>query len=244
MSLPSGEFRAWAESVGLPTAALPLARALDVSRSTLQAQLLRGRVPEVQVVAAARVAGVAPADALTSFDRYADLAGRPTAPTPAEVLAQIELADALVVLLDRQAPGSRDALAGVRDQRDPPLPGSVRTWIDAVDPGGLRATLAERWRIAPSNVSAAINTPKLRPSQLIEIALIAGTSWTGGLAAAGVLTLEEAGWRRGARSDALTRLSDVDLNDLVAERLAAAQREARRLAADTEQAHRIQDTLG
>ena len=244
MSVPSGEFRAWAASVGLPAAALPLARALGVSRSTLQAQLLRGRVPEAQIVAAARVAGVAPVDALTAFDRYADLRGPTIEPTPAEVLAQVELADALVVLLDRQAPGARAALSGVRGMADPPLPGSVRQWIDAIDPGGLRATLAERWRMAPSNVSAAISASKLRPSQLVEIARIAGTSWTGGLAAAGVLTLEEAGWRRGARSDALTRLSDVDLNDLVADRLAAAQREARRLAADTEQAHRIQDTLG
>jgi len=244
MSVPSSEFRDWARLVGLPTAALPLARALGASRSTLQAQLLRGRVPEVQVVTAARAAGVAPAAALTAFDRYADLADLPIAPSTAEVLAQVELADALVALVGRQIDGSREALVGVHEWRDPPQPGSVRNWLDAVDPGALRATLAERWRIAPSNLSAAITSARLRPSQLIEISRIAGTSWTGGLAAAGILTLEEAGWRHGARPEALARLSDVDLNDLVADRLSAAQRDARRLAADRDAAHRIHDTLG
>jgi hypothetical protein len=113
-----------------------------------------------------------------------------------------------------------------------------------VDPGHIRRDLAERLGIAPPNLSAQITSNKMRPRHLVEAARIANTSLTSGLAVGGVITLQEAGWPEGARSHAIMHLSAVTLNDLVQARLAAAQRGARRLAADSAEARRIEETLG
>ncbi len=241
MSVAAAAFKHWASTVDLPSAALPLARAIGVSRTTVQAQLLRGRVRENVVVAAARAVGMEPVVALSSFDEYAELHDSMRPPLPVEVLSQVTLTDATIELLRRRSPA---ALSGVHVWEDPPQPDGLRTWIDAVDPGHIRRDLAERLGIAPPNLSAQITSNKMRPRHLVEAARIANTSLTSGLAVGGVITLQEAGWPEGARSHAITHLSDVALNDLVQARLAAAQRGARRLAADSAEARRIEETLG
>lgn len=244
MSVSATAFKHWASTVGLPTGALPLARAIGLNRTTVQAQLLRGRVRETVVVAAARAVSVEPVVALSSFDEYAELHHEMRPPLPVEVLSQITLTDASVELLRRQNATYGLAIAAVHIWEDPPQPDGLRTWMDAVDPGHIRRDLAERLGIAPPNLSAQITANKMRPRHLVEAARIANTSLTSGLAVGGVITLDEAGWPDGARAHALTHLSAVALNDLVQSRLAAAQRGARRLAADSADARRIEETLG
>ncbi len=244
MSVAATAFKHWLSTVDLPTGAFPLARAIGLNRTTVQAQLLRGRVREAVVVAAARAVGVKPVAALSTFDEYAELERQMKPPLPIEVLSQITLADATIELLSRRNRAYADAIAPVRVWEDPPQPDGLRTWIDAVDPGNIRRELAERVGIARPNLSAQITANKMRPRHLVEAARIADTSSTSGLAVGGVITLAEAGWPDGARDHALTHLSPVALNDLVQARLASAQRSARRLAADSAEAHRIEETLG
>ncbi len=128
MSVAAAAFKHWASTVDLPSAALPLARAIGVSRTTVQAQLLRGRVRENVVVAAARAVGMEPVVALSSFDEYAELHDSMRPPLPVEVLSQVTLTDALIELLRRRSPA---ALSGVHVWEDPPQPDGLRTWIDA-----------------------------------------------------------------------------------------------------------------
>jgi len=244
VSVSATAFKSWASTAGLPSGALPLARMIGVNRTTVQAQLLRGRVRETTVIAAARAVGVEPVVALSSFDEYDDLHRNTQPPLPVEILSQVTLTDASVELLRRRNATYGDAVAAVHIWEDPPQPDGLRTWIDAVDPGHIRRDLAERLGIAPPNLSAQITANKMRPRHLVEAARIASTSLTSGLAVGGVITLQEAGWPDGARAHALTHLSDVALNDLVQARLAAAQRGARRLAADSAEARRIEETLG
>lgn len=244
MSVAAVAFRHWASTVDLPSGALPLARMIGVNRTTVQAQLLRGRVREAVVIAAARAVSVEPVVALSSFDEYNDLHRGMRPPLPVEILSQVTLTDASVELLRRRNATYGDAIAAVQIWEDPPQPDGLRTWIDAVDSGHIRRELAERLGIAPPNLSAQITANKMRPRHLVEAARIASTSLTSGLAVGGVITLQEAGWPDSARSHAVTHLSDVALNDLVQARLAAAQRGARRLAADSAEARRIEETLG
>lgn len=244
MSVAASAFKRWAAGAGLPERTAPLARAAGVNRSTLSAQLLRGRVRESIVIAACRSAGLSPVEALSSFDEYDELSAGVRPPLHVEVLSQVTLTDAMVELLSRRDAGYGELLRPARQWQDPPQFDSVRNWLDAVDPGTIRQELGDRFGISPSNLATAITENKLRPRQLVEAARIANTSLTSGLAAAGVLTLAEAGWPEGARAHALSRLRDVALIELVQARLVGTHRGARRRAADLDAARRIQDTLG
>lgn len=244
MSVGASAFRRWAVEVGLPESMAPLARAVGMGRTTLSAQLLRGRVREVVVIQASRTLGLDPVESLSAFDEYGELASGVRPPLHVEVLSQVTLNDAMAELLARRDDRYGSLLRPPRQWEDPPQHDSVRNWLDAVGPGTIRQTLSERFAVSPSNLATAITENKLRPRQLVEAARIAQTSSTSGLAAAGVLTLAEAGWPDGAREYALGRLRDVALIELVQARLAGTLRGARRRAADQDAAQRIQSTLG
>lgn len=244
MSVGASAFRRWAAEAGLPESMAPLARAVGVSRTTLSAQLLRGRVRESVIIEASRALGIDPVESLSAFDEYDELAAGVRPPLQVEVLSQVTLNDAMTELLARRDPRRSDLLRPPRQWEDPPQYDSVRNWIDAVDPGTIRQSLSERFAVSPSNLATAITENKLRPRQLVEAARIAQTSLTSGLAAAGVLTLAEAGWPDGAREYTLSRLRDVALIELVQARLAGTLRGARRRASDEDAARRIQSTLG
>jgi hypothetical protein len=237
-------FKQWATDAGLPVGAAPLARLIGVSRTTLQAQFLRGRLHESIVVSAAREVATDPVVVLATFDPYEDLLQSVMPPTPREILSQVTLVDAVVELVSRSNEQYAAALSPVHRWEDPPQPDSIRNWIDAIDPGDLRRELATRIGMAPSNVSTAITANKLKPRALVEAARIAGTSSLTGLAAGGLLTLQEARWPDDARRASISALAIVDLNELVQARLSSSQRAARRLAADAESARRIEESLG
>lgn len=244
MSVAATAFKHWARTVDLPSGVMPLAIAIGVNRTTIHAQLLRGRVRESVVVAAARTVGVNPVAALSSFEEYHELQRNMLPPLPVEVTSQITLTDAMLELIRRRNKIYGGAHAAVQVWEDPPQPDGLRNWIDAIDPGHIRRDLSERLGIAAPQLSSQIVANKMRPRHLVEVARIANASWTSGLAVGGVITLEEAGWPEDARSDAIINLSEVALNDLVQARLVAAQRGARRLATESAEAHRIEETLG
>ncbi|MGC5172042.1 hypothetical protein ACLQ2Q_15455 [Microbacterium sp. DT81.1] len=244
MSVAAGAFRQWAAHAGLPGNTAAIAQVIGLARPTLQKQFIRGRVQEGVVIRAARALRLDPVGVLSQFPEYADLGAGVRPPLAVEVLSQVTVDDALLELLRRRRPDNGQTLATMQTWPEPPIPDGLRQWIDAVDPGDLRRTLAGRMAIAPSNLSAQITTNKVAPRALVEAARIANTSLVSGLAVAGVVTLDEAGWTRNARAAAMTQLRDSALHDLVTSRIAAAQRAARRLEADEEAAQRIRDTLG
>lgn len=244
MSLPAAAFKLWASRAGLPSTGAAMARTIGISRTTLQTQLIRGRVHETVLIAAARALHMDPVAALAEFSDYDDLHRGMRPPLPVEVLSQVGLDDALVELVRRRNPSYGDALAAVHVWQDPPLPDGLRTWIDAVDPGSIRRTLSERIGVALPNLSTMITANKVKPRHLVEAARIADVSLVSGLAAGGMITLAEAGWPEGARAHALQHLPDVALNDLVTARIAATQRGARRIQTDHDEARRIEETLG
>jgi len=113
VSVAAAAFKHWASTVDLPSGALPLARAIGVNRTTVQAQLLRGRVREAVVIAAARAVGVEPVVALSSFDEYDELHREMRPPLPVEILSQVTLTDASIELLRRRNTAYGDAIAAV-----------------------------------------------------------------------------------------------------------------------------------
>ncbi|MBF4625798.1 hypothetical protein [Clavibacter sp. VKM Ac-2872] len=205
---------------------------------------MSGRVREETVIAAARAVDTNPVRALSAFQEYDGLEQGMRAPTMAEVLSQVTLDDASAALLRRR--GSRHAalLSGEAAWADPPQPNSLKAWIDAVDAGGIRLQLTERLGMSSQQLSRDITGNAMKPRHLIEAARLAHTSLTSGLAAAGVVTLQEAGWPADARDRAVERLSEVELIELVQARLATAHRVARRRADDDAAARRIEENLG
>jgi hypothetical protein len=244
LSVAGAAFKNWARTVDLPSGIMPLAVAIGVNRTTIHAQLLRGRVRESVIIAAARTVGVNPVVALSSFEEYHELQRNIQPPLPVEVTSQITLTDAMLELISRRNKIYGAAHSAVHVWEDPPQPDGLRNWIDAIDPGHIRRDLSERLGISPPQLSSQIVANKMRPRHLVEVARIANASWTSGLAVGGVITLEEAGWPEDARSDAIINFSEVALNDLVQARLVSAQRGARRLATESAEAHRIEETLG
>lgn len=244
MPVDASAFRRWATTAELPRNTAALARAIGIPRPTLQKQLIRGRVQEAVVIAASRAIGSKPVEVLSRFAEYPNLIDGVRPPLPAEVLSQIAMDDLFLEWLRRRQPVNARALATMQTWPTPPLADGLRQWIDAVDPGDLRRTLAQRLAVAPANLSTLITTNKLSPQGLVEAARIANTSSVSGLAVTGLLTLEEAGWTDAARQEAVLLLRDSALLDLITSRVNAAQRSARRADAEEVAARRIQDTLG
>ncbi|ALD14372.1 hypothetical protein GW571_15215 (plasmid) [Clavibacter capsici] len=244
MSVSASAFKRWAAESTLPSATSPLAQVIGIGRMTLQRQLVSGRVREETVIAAARAGGMSPVTALSAFEEYEGLERGMKPPSPAEVLSQVTLDDASVALLRRRGGRAAALLGDGGSWEDPPQPNGLKAWIDAVDPGGIRLQLAERLGMSPQQLSREITGNGMRPRHLIEAARLAHTSLTSGLAVAGVVTLQEAGWSADARDQVVSRLSEVELIELVQARLATAHRAARRRAYDDAAARRIEENLG
>ncbi|RII94852.1 hypothetical protein [Clavibacter californiensis] len=244
MSVSAAAFKRWAAESALPAATLPLAKEIGVGRMALQRQLVSGRIREETVIASARAVGIHPVGALSTFEEYGDLHRGVKAPSIDEVLSQITLDDASAALLRRRG-GRHAALLGEEQTwEDPPQPNGLKAWIDAVDPGGIRLQVAESLGMSPQQLSRDITANGMKPRHLIEVARLAHTSLTSGLAVAGVVTLQEAGWPADARDQAVGHLSEVELMELVQARLASAHRVARRRADDEAAARRIEENLG
>jgi len=243
MAVDAREFRRWAESVGLPSAVATLARTLDVSRATLQAQFVRGRVAEQTVVTAARAAGTGPVAALSAFSDFAGLADRVTPPTVAELLSQTTYIDVSMEVVARIA----GPLGEVGDRYpEPPLPtlDGVRSWFNAVDDGELRRRVSEAAGIVPQGLSTSLTDNKLRPQLAVLAADLAGVSAASGLVVTGLVTPEEGGWPAHARRGALAGLGELELIEHMTERSRHAARIVGRAVEEQARVQKFRDTLG
>lgn len=180
MPVPGRAFSQWLAGAGLPTGVSELSKRLDMKRTTLQNQRLRGSFSIQTVIAAARAANLNPLDVLGEFQPYAALADNRQPVTTAELLSQVSYVDALAHLLSRIKAEYARKFAGMKMG---PLPSeeSVRKWIDAIDPGDLRRQLSEQAGIKASNLSAQLSENRLAPELGILASKIAGVSSGNGL---------------------------------------------------------------
>jgi hypothetical protein len=214
-----------------------------MKRTTLHNQRIRGRIAVPTVIAAARAAQMNPLDVLGSFEPYAALGQERKPVTDAELLSQVSYVDALVHLLSRIRADFAQTL-GVAPMEAIPFDGSVRNWLDAIDPGGIRQHVSELGGIAPSNLSAQLAENRLDPELAIIASRFAGVSSANGLVVSGLVTEQEAGWPIYGRVNALSELGDVELIDLVSARLEFLRRQTKKQVDTENAAVNYLETLG
>jgi hypothetical protein len=127
-----------------------------------------------------------------------------------------------------------------------PIPhrASVRAWLDAIGPAGLRQQLSRSTGIAPQNLSTQILANRLPPALALRCARIAGVGLANGLVATGLITPAEAGWAPGSRAEALRKTANSALVALAAERMDALSRTLRRREQDTAAAQAVWENIG
>lgn len=243
MTVSARDFTAWLIDSGLPTSTAELSRLIGLKRTTLQNQRIRGRMTVPTVIAAARAAELNPLDVVGQFPSYTALIDDRLPVTPAELLSQVTHTDALVHLLTQIHADFAHRLADVKLSTIPNEE-SVRTWIDAIDPGDLRRQVTAQSGMAPSNFSTQLTDNKLAPELAILVSRICGVSSASGLVVSGLITPEEAGWPLYGRENALLEMGDIELIDLVSARLATLKRTTKKKVDTTEANENYLETLG
>ena len=231
MPLPAKKFLEWTEAL---EDGMNVARIADLSgtkRTTLHGQLFRGHVPEQNVIAIARSLSLDPLVELSSFEQYGQVADESYPPTAGELLSQIHYTDVLGEIIRRGQllPRSDGDLL-----RDFPFTDSIRSWIDAVDPGRMRSHLASTAGISEAAISSQLTLNRLSPKVAVEAATFAGVSRASGLVVIGLLTEAEGRWPANARVNALLAVDAVQLVDLASYWLSTLRRSASLLAKDRE----------
>src|SRR5450830_1451096 len=182
MPLPAKAFQHWLHSVAPAMSTADICRISGVKRTTLAQQLVRGKVAEASLVSISRALGINPAEALASFDQYADLKRLAQPPTAEELVSQIATMDLLQAVIARS---TGDAGTGSPRELSPgPHATSVRNWVDAVDDGELRHRVSAASGVAPQNYSAQLTANRLSPELAVATSRAAGVGLAGGLVAA------------------------------------------------------------
>jgi hypothetical protein len=249
MPLPAKAFQVWLHGAAPAASTADICRVSGIKRTTLAQQLVRGKVAETTLVSISRALDRSPLEDLSSFENYAELAGKPPPPTPAELVSQIATMDLLSAVIARSSPerGGRqvNGTASARPALSPaPHATSVRNWVDAIDDGELRHRVSAATGVAPQNYSAQLTANRLSPELAIATARAAGVGLTGGLVATGLMTETEAGWPAEAKQSALDALSDGELTALAGERLQTLGKALRRQEQEQAQADKIWENLG
>ncbi|MEC5181931.1 hypothetical protein [Arthrobacter sp. CG_A4] len=248
MPLPAKAFQRWLHEVAPKSSTADICRISGIKRTTLAQQLVRGKVAETTLVSISRAVRLSPLAALASFDSFAELAGQPLPPAPAELVSQIATMDLLRAVISRSSPaygGYGDHGSALTPPLSPaPHATSVRNWVEAIDDGELRHRVSAATGVAPQNYSAQLTANRLSPELALATARSAGIGFTGGLVATGLITEAEAGWPPGARQSALDALSDGDLTALAGERLQALGKILRRQEQEHAQTEKIWENLG
>lgn len=239
MPLPAKAFQLWLHGVAPAASTADICRISGLKRTTLAQQLVRGKVAETSVVSISRALGINPAEALSSFDQYAELKQLRRPPTSAELVSQIATMDLLEAVVARSSGRS-----GRLTLSPPPHATSVRNWVDAVDDGELRHRVSAASGVAPQNYSAQLTANRLSPELAIATSRAAGVGISAGFVATGLITEAEAGWSPSARQEALDALSDGDLVSLAGDRLQALGRTLRRQEQEQAQTEKIWENLG
>jgi len=239
MPLPAKAFQLWLHGVAPAASTADICRISGLKRTTLAQQLVRGKVAETSVVSISRALGINPAEALSSFDQYAELKQLRKPPTSAELVSQIATMDLLEAVVARSSGRSERLTLSL-----PPHATSVRNWVDAVDDGELRHRVSAASGVAPQNYSAQLTANRLSPELAIATSRAAGVGFSAGFVATGLITEAEAGWPPSARQEALDALSDGDLVSLAGDRLQALGRTLRRQEQEQAQTEKIWENLG
>ena len=233
MTVSAVFFLQWLGDVAPETSHAAVCRAAGIQRSTLAQQLVRGRVSLATVVAISRSLQLPVVESLSAFPTYSDLAEGAARPTDAELLSQISDMDLLQEVLARSAGAASGTLVSGTKLSPIPHRASVRTWLDAIGPPGLRQQLSLSAGIAPQNLSAQISANRLSPELAVRSARIAGVGLSHGLGVIGLITPTEAGWFPGSRGKVLRETANSTLVALAAERMDDLSRTLRRREQDT-----------
>lgn len=220
MSVSVREFQRWVDQWFPGVSTRELARLSGLKSTTLHQQIVRNKVAESTVISAARAKNLDPLEALSSFEGYADLLTGTSVPTEAELLSQVHYLDVL-----REVLGRAGDLSTMEPSMLRPIPqqDSVRSWVDAIDPGDLRAVMAARLGITASTLSTRLKT-KFAVPLAVDIARQAGVSLASGLVVGGLLTESEGGWPTNGRFEVLRALGESDLFSLAIRKLTVVNR--------------------
>ncbi|WP_287931319.1 hypothetical protein [Arthrobacter sp.] len=244
MTVSAVSFQRWLDVVAPAMSHAAVCRGAGIKRSTLAQQVVRGRVSVATVVAVSRSRRLSVVESLSVFPDYRDVAAGVAQPTDAELLSQISDMDLLREVLARSA-SAESGTDDVQIEFSPiPHRASVRAWLDAIGPSGLRQQLCRSTGIAPQNLSTQISANRLTPGLAICCARIAGVGLANGLVATGLITSVEAGWAPGSRAEALRQTANSALVELAAERMDALSRTLRRREQDAAAAESVWENIG
>lgn len=244
MVVTAKAFQLWRSRIAPDDTVSDVCRTSGIKRSTLAQQLVRGKVSVGTIIAIARGYSRDPVQALGEFDGYRDLGFGLRPPTDAELVSQVSSIDILRLLVARSEDAERTGETIGLELAPFPHRNSVRAWVEAIDPGDLRQSLAARTGVARQNVSAQLTAGRLSPELAVEAARIAGVSLTSGLVVTGLLTPGEGGWPEDARGRALEALTDIDLVQLARDRLEVLGKQLRKAELDDGQDQAIWENLG
>lgn len=244
MTVPAKFFQHWLTGVAGGTSHAAVCRAAGIKRSTLAQQLVRGRVSLGTIAAVSRSLDLPVVATLTEFPSFEDLSAGSKPPNLAELLSQVSDSDLLQELLNRNTAAENLSKPVAAPLSPPHHKSSVRAWLDAVDTGDLRQTVARQAAIAPQNLSAQISANRLTAELAIGSARIAGVGLSNGLVSTGFLSPAEAGWASGSREHALRTLPTSALASLAANRLDYLSRVLRRTEDDKAAVRSVWENLG
>ena len=244
LSIGSAEFKEWLSSSNLSTSASDLSKVTGISRATLRNQLLRGSVPETTVVEICRASSLDPLEGLGSFRFYEDLVSGTKKPTEDELISQTHVADLMAEFLWRTSKGYRATFTPRPAMVPFPHDGSVRAWIEAIDPGDLRKSMSRRSGVATSNIATQLTNNKLTPSLAYTAAQLSNVSMASGFVVSGLLTQGEGRWPVRAREEAVMESTDQLLVDSILSRLTSLSRKISNRTEALDEAQRMAELLG
>lgn len=245
MPVSTAEFREWLERRSLSPSPTALSTLTGINRGTLNNQLRRGNVAESTVIAIARATGMNVIDALSAFEPYRIIKSRPIEPSPAEVLSQVHHADLMAELQFRTS--QKHYPRGLRKEIDLiafPHDGSVRAWIDAIDPGDIRQRMSNDTGMALTYIATQLTENKLNPHLAIAASRAGEGSFATGLVVTELITPAEGGWQIRAREDELLEASDDVLVDAISARIHLLQRRVKQRKEALEYAEKMTELLG
>ena len=245
MPVSAAEFREWLEGSAVSPSPTALSTLTGINRGTLNNQLRRGNVAESTVIAVARATGANVIDALSVFSPYRIIKSRPIEPSSAEVLSQVHHADLMAELQFRtsQKHFPREMRKGI-DLIAFPHDGSVRAWIDAIDPGDIRQRMSEETGMALTYIATQLTENKLNPHLAIAASRAGGGSYATGLVVTELITPAEGGWQIRAREDELLEAPDDVLVDAISARIHLLQRRVKQRKEAREYAEKMTELLG
>lgn len=225
-------FEEWARGVFPTSPSFSLSRVAalaGVSRSTFFWQTSRGYLEAQVIVDVSRALGLDPLGQMLSFPEL-EVFADPRDPSTAEVLSQIHPEAQMEELLHRSK-----KVSNVHPLEPLPVPYGLKRWLDCYELWGRYDEMARAMGLASNkSLTKKISENKISIGELVQMAGVGELVPRFGLVVCNVLTLEEAGYPKTLREDALTSASTGAVVDALRASLRwfEKQVEARKLADD------------